>query len=192
MFWDGLHCVTGRNKSTDGGRSLFPPLTYGYATIFQISSPPTFQPCRASCSLEALGYSMTEVNIKTRIPPTASLKKTIASTGTEVSQQPPCSVSLAAITAFLKTLFLPSFSFDLCRSWTMYFITSDTYVKNVKPFKNTLFQPSAFWVLELSSCMYTHKEIRAVSPEMTMQSSAYVCVITSCLCIHTEQNIQLL
>lgn len=165
MLWDGLHCVTGRDKSTDGGRSLFPPLTYSYAIIFQISSPPTFQPCRASCSLEAMGYSMTEVNIKTRIPPTASLKKTIASTGTEVSQQPPCSVSLAAITAFLKTLFLPSFSFDLCRSWTMYFITSDTYVKNVKPFKNTLFQPSAFWVLELSSiysvaCTHTKRYVQ--------------------------------
>lgn len=114
---------------------------------------------------------MTEVNIKTWIPPTASLKKNIAFTGTEVSQQPPCSVSLAAFTAFLKTLFLPSFSFDLCTSQTMYFITSDTYVKNVKPFKNTLFWPSALWVLELSSiysCMYTHKEICAVSPEMTM------------------------
>lgn len=53
----------------------------------------------------------------------------------------------------------------------MSFITPDTYVKNVKPFKNTLFWPSALWVLELSStynCMYTHTEIYAVSLEMTM------------------------
>lgn len=60
--------------------------------------------------LEALGYSLTEVNIKT-----ASLKKTIAFTGTEVFQQPLCSVFLAAITVLKKTLFLPSFYFDFYR-----------------------------------------------------------------------------
>lgn len=79
-------CSCKRGKHWRWLRHFFPPLTYSYATVLQISSPPTFQPCRASCSLEALGYSMTEVNIKTWIPPTASLKKTIAFTGTEISK----------------------------------------------------------------------------------------------------------
>lgn len=138
---------------------------------------------------------MTEVNIKTRIPPTASLQKHCTHRY-GVSQQSPWFCFSCCYYSFLKTLFLPPFSFHLCRSQAMYFITSDTYVKNVKPFKNTLFWPSALWVLELSSiysCMCTHKEICAAShmrDDYVLIST--VCVITFGLCVHTEKNIQLL
>lgn len=40
----------------------------------------------------------------------------------------------------------------------MYFIASDTYVKNVQNFIKTLFWPSALWLSELSnihSCVHT-------------------------------------
>lgn len=148
MLWDGLFCVTVRGKSTDSGRGVS-SLTYHYATVLQISSPPTFQPCRASCSLEAPGYSITEVNIKTWIPPTASLKKPIAFRGTEISKN--LLVLFFLLLFFEKPLFLPTFYFDLCRSQTIYFITSDTYVKNVKSFIKTLFWLSALWVSELSN-----------------------------------------
>lgn len=178
MLWDGLRCVTGRGKSTDGSWSFLPPLTLSYATIFQISSPPTFQPCRAPCLLEALGYSMTEVNIKTRIPPTASLQKHCIH---RYGGLPTISSFCFCYYSFFKTIFLPPLSFHLCRSQAMYFITSDTYVKNVKPFKNTLFWPSALWALELSSIysgMCTHKEICAAPHERWPHSHQH------CLCNH--------
>lgn len=44
----------------------------------------------------------------------------------------------------------------------MYFITFDTYVKNVENFIKIHFGPSALWVSELRnvhSCVYTHISI---------------------------------
>ena len=65
--------------------------------------PPPCQPCRISGSVEALGYSMPEVNIKTWIPPTASLKNNIKFTGTEISTIFP------ALFLLLFNLLLPLF-----------------------------------------------------------------------------------
>lgn len=125
---------------------------------------------------------MTEVNNKTRIPPTASLKKTTLHSEGRRSPRTFFLFFLLLLQFKKKKnlFFLPTF--DLCRSQTMYFIAFATYIKNVKSFIKILFWPSALWLSELSNtqfCINTHTHIYIC----TLAVSSW---ITTCIYIHNK------
>lgn len=186
MLWDGLRCVTGRGKSTDGSRR-----------VSSLPSPSVTWPFSKSCL--HLPSSHAELHAYWRHWATAWLKsilkqgfllqlpyKNIAFTGTEVSQQSPRSVSLALITVFLKLFFflLCLFIFvglELCISLLLILMWRMLSLSKIHSFGQVLYghwSSAAYTV----ACAHTKRYVQLHMRDDHVVIST-VCVITFGLCV---------